>query len=158
MHLRSPNSYIDTAMREWQKLHNIIGNMPRQRSPLLANNNEHVAGTSSFGMSGINAHMLLQEASFDTKEVHKRFPKTHYDSYMFQSIITPSYWLLSTTILLAFQLPPATHALYMVYASMKVYKWVRIAEHHKPHNIPAQKILALVGDEPFGRSLHSLGE
>lgn len=53
--------YIESAVSDWLKIHKIIGAIPRQNAPLQAKATQHIAGTSSFGMSGINAHMLLRK-------------------------------------------------------------------------------------------------
>ncbi len=60
MHLKNLNVYIEAAMHEWQKQQNITGIMPRQYSSLEMTDVRCCSGTSSFGMSGINSHMLLQ--------------------------------------------------------------------------------------------------
>ena len=72
MHLRSLNSHVETALREWQVHHDIMGAMPRQQAPLQVEYSKHVVGTSSFGMSGINAHMLVRAASTTKTQVTSR--------------------------------------------------------------------------------------
>lgn len=56
MHLRSTNSYVEAALKDWRKTHRLSASVQRQNAPASA---EHTAGTSSFGMSGINAHLVL---------------------------------------------------------------------------------------------------
>ena len=69
MHLQRLNSHVATAIREWQAHHDIVGVMPRQQAPLPVVCPKHVMGTSSFGMSGINAHMLVRAASITRTQV-----------------------------------------------------------------------------------------
>ena len=63
MHLQSLNSHVEIALRECQVHYGIVGVIPRQEGPLQVEYSKHVVGTSSFGMSGINAHMLVRARS-----------------------------------------------------------------------------------------------
>lgn len=59
-HLRNPNPYVTTALGDWQKHHGIKAMLPRQKAAAPASGDEGcLAGTSSMGMSGVNAHALL---------------------------------------------------------------------------------------------------
>jgi acyl transferase domain-containing protein len=65
MHLRLMNPYVEAAINDWRKQHHLLAKLPRARLPNMATidgekeNLSCMGGTSSFGMSGINAHMLL---------------------------------------------------------------------------------------------------
>ena len=71
MHLRSMNPYVEAALGDWRKATGLAAAIPRQQQPLAQRAQSEqqgppLAGTSSFGMSGVNAHLLLsagQEAS-----------------------------------------------------------------------------------------------
>jgi hypothetical protein len=58
MHLNSVNAYIEAALTDWQMNGQLAASMPRQRR--AAQHGATIAGTSSFGMSGVNAHVLLK--------------------------------------------------------------------------------------------------
>lgn len=57
MHLRNLNPYVATALEDWDNQSGSHPSAPRQEQT-IANANSTV-GTSSFGMSGVNAHVLL---------------------------------------------------------------------------------------------------
>lgn len=67
MHLRSPNPYVEAAMNDWRMQHQLSSELPRSKLSLKSSTGREgdidsdidISGTSSFGMSGINAHMLL---------------------------------------------------------------------------------------------------
>ncbi len=54
LHLKSPNPHI-----AWEKVPAVI---PTQRTPWLSGNRRRFAGVSSFGVSGTNAHVIVEEA------------------------------------------------------------------------------------------------
>jgi acyl transferase domain-containing protein len=70
-HLRTLNPYVATALTDWNRLHGLSANLPMQVSPYVScsttsNGNRsgnHFGSTSSFGMSGVNAHALVSSAS-----------------------------------------------------------------------------------------------
>ena len=76
MHLRSLNSYVEAALGDWGRLHSLAGQAPRSAGPCAQPG--LAAGTSSFGMSGVNAHLLAaaspgqqqQEASQPLRDLH----------------------------------------------------------------------------------------
>ena len=59
MHLRGMNPYVQAALGDWEAASNRALLLPRQ---LAGGPTAGVAGTSSFGMSGVNAHMLVDAA------------------------------------------------------------------------------------------------
>jgi acyl transferase domain-containing protein len=65
MHCRNVNPYVVTCLTEWRATARIRGGIPRQPGPrasvgAAATAAAAVAGTSSFGMSGVNAHALMR--------------------------------------------------------------------------------------------------
>ena len=60
MHLRNVNPYVQAALQDWRKSHSAEAVIARQRSPAME---ADAAGSSSFGMSGINAHLILEPGS-----------------------------------------------------------------------------------------------
>ena len=54
LHLKQPNPHIN-----WQELPVVV---PNQVTPWIANGTHRFAGVSSFGFSGTNAHVVLEEA------------------------------------------------------------------------------------------------
>lgn len=62
VNLRELNPYVASAVEDWRRRHALLAALPRQQAPMpaaAAGSAARVAGTSSFGMSGVNAHMLL---------------------------------------------------------------------------------------------------
>ena len=56
---RSLNTYVTVALSRWSMDIGIQPSIPRQLKPSTMTRNVHAAGTSSFGMSGTNAHLVL---------------------------------------------------------------------------------------------------
>ena len=72
MHLRIINNYVTAAITDWHRNARLSVHMPRQRGSgsgfLTSKYNTTgtggtIAGTSSFGMSGVNSHVLLSAPS-----------------------------------------------------------------------------------------------
>jgi acyl transferase domain-containing protein len=60
MHLRRPNAHVTAALDDWRRSGGAAAALPRQRQPGAGGGlSGQLAGTSSFGMSGVNAHVLL---------------------------------------------------------------------------------------------------
>lgn len=68
MHLRGMNPYVQAALQDWRKSHSATAVIQRQSSPAVAS---QAAGSSSFGMSGINAHIILQPSLQNASEEGK---------------------------------------------------------------------------------------
>lgn len=63
MNLRNTNPYIQAAFTDWKKSHRLTASVPRCNAPSSSDSsNARVVGTSSFGMSGVNAHAILSHA------------------------------------------------------------------------------------------------
>ena len=56
---RNINPYVAAAITDWQKQHSLQAALPRQTAAAAAKEPAGLHGTSSFGMSGVNAHLLL---------------------------------------------------------------------------------------------------
>eukprot|EP00887_Chlorella_sp_A99_P003341 scaffold26.g3341.t1 len=69
MHLRTMNAYVEAALDDWGKPRprqatGLAANIPRQAAPTAHQAAPGMlAGTSSFGMSGVNAHAVLSAAT-----------------------------------------------------------------------------------------------
>lgn len=60
MHLRSINKYVEGALEEWTAEGNLTAGVPRaQGGSGMLGSPTALAGTSSFGMSGVNAHAIV---------------------------------------------------------------------------------------------------
>ena len=60
--------YVKAAMGDWHSKYYLSAHIPLQFSPCNMNGSkllgtEVIAGTASFGMSGVNANALLQQTS-----------------------------------------------------------------------------------------------
>lgn len=57
MHLRNSNAYVEAALRDWVRNSQLTAAIPRQQQAAMSA--AQLAGTSSFGMSGVNAHVVM---------------------------------------------------------------------------------------------------
>lgn len=58
LNCRNLNTYVSAALSDWGKQCALAARVPRQLAPATAAS-AAAAGTSSFGMSGTNAHLLV---------------------------------------------------------------------------------------------------
>lgn len=80
LHLRSINPYVESTFADWRKAHHLAAIAGRQAAPLPlpgAAGSPSLAGTSSFGMSGVNAHALLEAASAAEQPSDAETPALH---------------------------------------------------------------------------------
>lgn len=64
MHLRNINPYVAAALGDWTKSDPAAAAVPRQMQALpQSSSSQSFMGSSSFGMSGVNAHAIVQSAS-----------------------------------------------------------------------------------------------
>ena len=71
MHLRAANAHVESALADWRRRHARLAHAPRQLAPGQQRAGG-LAGASSFGMSGVNAHMLLGAAGVHPPQVASR--------------------------------------------------------------------------------------
>ena len=58
-HLRTVNPHVGAALRDWGKQQGMKAFLPRQLATAASVLPPLMAGTSSMGMSGVNAHLLV---------------------------------------------------------------------------------------------------
>ncbi|KFM27283.1 Erythronolide synthase, modules 1 and 2 [Auxenochlorella protothecoides] len=58
LHLRDMNPFVGTTFGDWPRRHGLLASIPRQLAP--APLHQPLAGTSAFGMSGVNAHAIFE--------------------------------------------------------------------------------------------------
>ena len=58
VHCRRLNTYVASALSTWSKQSALMASIPRQLSLAMQSRILDTAGTSSFGMSGTNAHLI----------------------------------------------------------------------------------------------------
>ena len=77
---RSLNTYVTAALSRWSIDIGIQPSIPRQLKPSIMAGQSYAAGTSSFGMSGTNAHLMLEvpSPSKDVQPAECSWQKTRY--------------------------------------------------------------------------------
>lgn len=97
LNLRSLNSYVSTAVADWRKVAAPVPLLSRQTGPNYGSVSPCTAGASSFGMSGVNAHVLLgsQSISKAAEGSKKPWMRSRYCKGIFFSILCAqeSSWL-----------------------------------------------------------------
>ena len=68
MHLRNMNPYVEAALGDWQNHSHIAATVPRQKQG--GDEAALLAGTSSFGMSGVNAHVTVGSVGVASQHAH----------------------------------------------------------------------------------------
>jgi hypothetical protein len=94
MHLRQVNPYVESSLMSWTNQGRPMAMLPRQLMPCSTRLSDGLAGTSSFGMSGVNAHAILDWSQ------HSGGPEEHKHSAYFGH--RSRYW-------------PAAHAHHLYY-------------------------------------------
>ena len=60
MHLRMMNPHVRAAAMDWEASRRLVPSIPRQPGPgVTAQAAKSTVGTSSFGISGVNGHLML---------------------------------------------------------------------------------------------------
>ena len=70
-HLRTVNPYVGAALVEKKPLQSQRLQLPREHAALQQSSQPCTAGTSSFGMSGVNAHMLVTAPTASPSMPHR---------------------------------------------------------------------------------------
>jgi acyl transferase domain-containing protein/acyl carrier protein len=75
LHLKKPNSYIP-----WEKLPIVV---PHELTPWTAKAGPRLAGVSSFGMSGTNVHLVVEETPIlDTEQFNQQLPVSDRSTHL----------------------------------------------------------------------------
>ena len=69
VNLREVNPYVASSFDDWHEGKSVNAAVARSAAPLTGRVGVEVAGTSSFGMSGINAHVLLKSRDDSSSNV-----------------------------------------------------------------------------------------
>ena len=65
LNCRNLNDYVKTSLAAWKSQNGLASGIPRQLGPSPAAIMNPAAGTSSFGMSGTNAHLIAGRSPAD---------------------------------------------------------------------------------------------
>ena len=93
MNCRTLNSYVSSALMEWTKRSDLSASIPRVFGSLVESKEASAAGTSSFGMSGTNAHMVISVAFTPNESIVKACPYSKRRLELFHA-----HLILSSTI------------------------------------------------------------
>ena len=69
LNCRNLNDYVKTSLAAWSSQNSLASGIPRQLAPSPTAINHSAAGTSSFGMSGTNAHLIAGGRPSSTSHV-----------------------------------------------------------------------------------------
>lgn len=87
MHLRNLNPYVATALEDWD--HQSVSHPSAPRQAEIVADAKAIAGTSSFGMSGVNAHVLLGPSDGFRTLLQVCLPKSMPVLLVFHTFILP---------------------------------------------------------------------
>ena len=101
MNLRFLNPYVKSSFMDWQKNRNLLSHAPRNAGPLssVALPISPCAGTSSFGMSGVNAYGAFQV-----------FEESFCREYRIRHMVRRWHWLLTPDYFLSTKARPIATA------------------------------------------------
>lgn len=92
MNLRHLNPYVDSCINDWQKMCHLYSHASREAAPCDIPTPQKLAGTSSFGMSGVNAHALIKGSGTVGQECRYAKPSTIRKEWLW--CLTPAYYIL----------------------------------------------------------------
>ena len=85
---RNMNPYVTSALKSWPS----IAKAPISQAPLA---HSKVAGTSSFGMTGVNSHAVISVGSFSPRFVSRQFFK---DTVLFLNVCPQLHCFLDSPL------------------------------------------------------------
>lgn len=88
--LQTLNPYVEYNLKDWRENQNLVPVAAREVAPLLLPSSSQLSGTSSFGMSGVNAHALLSAAPGRSQADGSPLPVLHRLRHW---VLAPAYHL-----------------------------------------------------------------